>query len=89
MFGAGSVLGGLRMVLGTGCPMELQNGWGAVVAAGCGEGLVVRGDLLSREFLEEMLGFPGEQELTALLLPLSQSKYTRRFGAKAHQIIKE
>lgn len=55
MFGAGSVLGGLRMVLGVGFPMGLQNGWGAVVAAGRGEGVVVQGDLLSREFLEETL----------------------------------
>lgn len=53
-------------------------GWRAVVAAGCGEGLVVQGDLLNRDTLEKMLGFPREQDLTALLSPPSWSKCKRR-----------
>lgn len=53
-------------------------GWRAVVAASRGEGLEVQGDLLTRDALEKMLGFPREQDLTALLLPPSWSKCKRR-----------
>jgi len=69
------------MVLGAGLPVRCGTGWGAVVAAGHGEGSVVREEFLSRESSGKVLGFPKEQDPTALLLPPSQHKYKRRLGS--------
>lgn len=55
----------------------------------CGEGSVVQGNLLIRESSEKVLGFPREQDLTALLLPRLRASTKGVFVAKAHQIIKQ